>query len=322
MLTATYDARGNAQIYEYRREDSAAILSAPHETNRTQASRRSMTYLKSIRYGNAISRLLDADIFNPARSWHFEIVFDYGDHRLVSPGTQPDRSWPARPDPFSSYRAGFELRTYRLCQRILMFHHFPEESLVGPNCLVGALKLTYRQPPLPDSSSRSASSPISACSSFLSRLQYIGYRRNEPPSTNYQPAFMPPLDFTYSEPRIVHELEEVSEESLENLPTGLAGAYRWLDLEGEGVPGILSEQGTAWYYKRNAGDAMFDSTLVVAEKPAGANLEGSGQMFLDVDSDGKVSDAPMLAIHLRVSVLSRNLWFMSLFTTSWSLRDF
>ena len=30
-----------------------------------------------------------------------------------------------RNDPFSSYRAGFEVRTYRLCQRVLMFHHFP-----------------------------------------------------------------------------------------------------------------------------------------------------------------------------------------------------
>ena len=28
-------------------------------------------------------------------------------------------------DPFSSYRSGFEVRTYRLCQRVLMFHHFP-----------------------------------------------------------------------------------------------------------------------------------------------------------------------------------------------------
>ena len=36
--------------------------------------------------------------------------------------------WPYRSDPFSTYRAGFEVRTYRLCQRVLMFHHFPERS--------------------------------------------------------------------------------------------------------------------------------------------------------------------------------------------------
>lgn len=40
--------------------------------------------------------------------------------------------------------------------------------------------------------------------------------------------------------------------SLEGLPTGLADrAYRWTDLHGEGVPGILAEQGPAWLYKRN-----------------------------------------------------------------------
>jgi len=37
------------------------------------------------------------------------------------------RLWDIRPDPFSSCRAGFEVRTYRLCRRTLMFHHFAAE---------------------------------------------------------------------------------------------------------------------------------------------------------------------------------------------------
>ncbi len=33
---------------------------------------------------------------------------------------------------------------------------------------------------------------------------------------------------------------------------GLDGdAYQWIDLDGEGVSGVLTEQATAWYYKRN-----------------------------------------------------------------------
>ncbi|MEJ7711923.1 MAG: SpvB/TcaC N-terminal domain-containing protein [Pyrinomonadaceae bacterium] len=32
--------------------------------------------------------------------------------------------WLCRPDAFSTYRAGFEIRTSRLCRRVLMFHHF------------------------------------------------------------------------------------------------------------------------------------------------------------------------------------------------------
>ena len=43
-----------------------------------------------------------------------------------------------------------------------------------------------------------------------------------------------------------------SGESLENLPVGLDGArYQWTDLHGEGIPGILTEQAGAWFYKRN-----------------------------------------------------------------------
>ena len=41
-------------------------------------------------------------------------------------------------------------------------------------------------------------------------------------------------------------------QSLENLPIGLDGsAYQWIDLHGEGIPGILTEQAGAWFYKRN-----------------------------------------------------------------------
>ena len=46
-------------------------------------------------------------------------------------------------DPFSDYRPGFEVRTYRLCQRVLMFHHFPDEAGVGADCLVRSTDLTY-----------------------------------------------------------------------------------------------------------------------------------------------------------------------------------
>ena len=40
--------------------------------------------------------------------------------------------------------------------------------------------------------------------------------------------------------------------SLENLPVGLDGsAYQWVDLDGEGLSGILTEQADGWFYKRN-----------------------------------------------------------------------
>ena len=38
----------------------------------------------------------------------------------------PVSVWRDRLDPFSSYQAGFEVRTHRLCRHILMFHRFEE----------------------------------------------------------------------------------------------------------------------------------------------------------------------------------------------------
>ena len=63
---------------------------------------------------------------------------------------------------------------------------------------------------------------------------------------------MPPLEFDYSEPLIGQQVLTLDPGSQEGLPEGLDGrAYRWTDLDGEGLPGVLSESGGAWYYKRN-----------------------------------------------------------------------
>lgn len=64
------------------------------------------------------------------------VVFDYGEHDLDDPKPNDAGLWESRPAPFSSYRAGFEVRTYRLCQPVLMFHHFLKEEDVGKDCLV------------------------------------------------------------------------------------------------------------------------------------------------------------------------------------------
>jgi hypothetical protein len=74
-------------------------------------------------------------------NWMFEVVFDYGEgHYLEAPASPDGRifatatvkapvdgKWPARMDPLSTYRSCFEVRSYRLYRRVLMFHHFPDE---------------------------------------------------------------------------------------------------------------------------------------------------------------------------------------------------
>ena len=89
-------------------------------------------------------------------------------------------SWPARSDPFSAYRSGFEIRTYRLCRRVLMFHHFPEE-LGAEACLVRSTAFEYREKPI---------------GSFLERVVQSGHRRRG--DERYLTRSLPPLDLFYT----------------------------------------------------------------------------------------------------------------------------
>src|SRR5690606_14346449 len=129
-------------------DSSGNVPSKAHERNRTDLVRSAQRYLKRIRYGNRSPYfpLLKADAPLPeppdarapdgSSAWMFEVVFDYGEHDAYAPSPGDSGTWPVRPDPFSSYRATFEIRTYRLCRRVLMFHHFPGEGGVGRDCLV------------------------------------------------------------------------------------------------------------------------------------------------------------------------------------------
>lgn len=78
-----------------------------------------------------------------------ELVLDYGEHDLLNPQPNDTNDWECRNDAFSDYRAGFDIRTYRQCKRILMFHYFKElnkgyftDSNVHP-CLVRSIDFQY-----------------------------------------------------------------------------------------------------------------------------------------------------------------------------------
>ena len=162
--------------------------------------------------------------------------------------TRKSAAWDLRNDPFSTYRAGFEIRTYRLCQRVLMFHHFPDEPGVGANCLVRSTDFTYSY----EADPASAQNPIF---SFLLSVSQSGYTRDA--RDGYLQKSLPALEFEYSQATISAAVQEVDAASLENLPIGLDGAsYQWVDLDGEGLSGILTEHAGALYYKRNLSPAL------------------------------------------------------------------
>lgn len=258
LLCETRDDRGDAVIYRYKQEDATGVdVTLPHERHRGAADSPARTagrYIKSIRYGNQIP-LLDAAGHRPVdvapqalhdAGWMFEVVFDYGEHGVgeeggeggsegagegggEQPGTAEARPWLCRSDPFSFHRPGFEVRTYRLCQRVLMFHHFPDEPGVGTDCLVRSTDFAYRAAPDAQGvpGDRRTGHPVT---SFIESVTGSGYLRND--DTGYTRTPLPPVTFEYSRAEISTTVQRLAPGSLENLPTGLDDGVQWVDLDG------------------------------------------------------------------------------------------
>lgn len=234
---AQFDSRGNAVQYEYTAEtgDGVDFTTAYEQSRRAVAP--AQRYLKRVRYGN--TKPLRPDVPVPGdNSWLFEVVLDYGDHADTTPAPTPDSAWLARPDPYSTYRPGFEVRTYRLCRRLLLFHRF---DALGPEpVLVSAYQLEHTLHP--------AGSTLAAVhhTRFRSDAEHLSQRS------------VPPLRLQYSEGKLAPGFELAPDETSQNVPYGIdVGGYRWIDLYGEGLPGILPETGRAWYYKPNEGGGHF-----------------------------------------------------------------
>ncbi len=296
LICQSYDDRGNVISYTYKAEDSTGVhLSDPCEFNRTGELRAANRYLKTISYGNRTPYVPDLsanqELALPS-DWCFQAVFDYGEHDLLNPTPSETSPWTCREDVFSTYRARFEVRTYRLCRRILMFHHFEQEAGVGLNCLVRSTELTHA------TSAPSASKPFY---SYLLAITQSGHARDG--NGGYITKSLPPLEFEYSLAEVDATLQDIDAESLRNLPNGVDGqAYRWTDLNGEGTPGILNEEAGAWRYKANLSPARqttaapgsepapwFAPEQSLGAQPSLAVLPGGQQQLNDLSRSGQLA---------------------------------
>lgn len=293
LICESYDDKGNVISYEYKSEDSNGInLFQANERNRNNSSRSTQRYLKRIKYGNITPYFPTINPGLPS-DWMFETVFDYGEHNENSPGPDDAGVWPVRHDPFSSYRAGFELRTYRLCQRVLMFHHFSDEEEVGENCLVRSTDFNYhhQQPP---------TDPRNPIHTIIDSVTQCSYQKQT--NNSYLKKILPPVEFGYSPVIWGDKIELIVSDSTENLPTGVDGSqYQWVDLNGEGLSGVLTEQGGAWFYKHNESPvtrvlkdkqpsytAQLGATQVVKTMPVGGLTGTSNRQFLDLAGNGQI----------------------------------
>ncbi|MEW5744517.1 MAG: SpvB/TcaC N-terminal domain-containing protein [Nitrospirota bacterium] len=315
LICESHDDKGNAIVYGYKGENAEGVFEDAEGNpvvlvNERNRERRANRYLKRIRYGNRAPYFPELTAGAPlpappaaadpdgSREWHFEVVFDYGEHHAAAPhsgdsaGQGNSTRWLARPDPFSTYRSGFEVRTSRLCRRVLMFHHFKDEPGVGDNCLVRSTDFTY-------DFGQEALDAATPGYTFLRSAVQSGYRRDQ---DGYLKRSLPPLEFDYSRARVQDEIRDVDAESLENLPAGVDGsAVQWTDLHGEGIPGLLIEQAGAWYYKRNLSLISTRPVELAPLEPVTVKPTlslGSGQaQFMDLAGDGRpdlvVLDGPL-----------------------------
>lgn len=342
LICESHDDKGNVIEYRYQEENSEGVdESQTHERNRTSVARKSNRYIKRIRYGNRepyFPTLAEDGAWPSAPDdgqWLFEVVFDYEDghyeelplsdrldaaaqHRFVraSASGSGRRPWSVRPDPFSSHRAGFEVRAYRRCARALIFHHFAE--LGTEPCLVRSTEFDYDDLDYRQAIELSAELKHTGSTRFGSKIRAVtqsGYvhHTNQPigPSdveerggvryARYLKKSLPPLEFEYTQAAIQEQVQTVDPADLENLPEGLDGAtYQWVDIDAEGVSGILTEQGGAWFYKRNLsplpvelenGRTLTRVRFAPAERisplPSFSALATGAQQILDLAGDGQ-----------------------------------
>jgi RHS repeat-associated protein len=283
----SFDDKGSWIWYEYKTEDLKNVAEELPEKNRFNGLQPfTHQHLKRIQYGNktpyyptalyAIAPPPDTDHF-------FDVIFDYGEHDPLTPKPDDPGDWLARKDPFSACRAGFELRTYRLCQRVLLFHTFAELNNGMPT-LVKSLDFTY----IPANTPPPGSDRPTALT-YLTGITQKGYiwHNNE-----YVMKSLPPLTFDYQWLQWNTDVKEVSPESLVHAPTGLAGNFQWVDLYNEGINGILTEQANGWYYKSNwgtddDGHLVFEQAHSIIPKPSFNSFSNGTLQLQDLDANGQ-----------------------------------
>lgn len=251
-LSETRDPFGNRIVYDYRRE-----------RDRSGGHDGVQTYPRRIRY---------VDLFDQGRDAFFVSVEFLYDDDPVPEGIVPEVAARSRPDPFSDYRAGFEIRTARRCKWILIKTH-PENA---PPIPVRAYEFVYM-----DEQAPAAGLPANGLS-VLSRINVIGF---DDEGSGVRE--LPPLDFDYS--RFEPATRRFRRLAGAALPADTLAnpSMELVDLYGNGLPDILQISADGERCWRNLGQSRFDWPRPLTQAPAGLHLADPGVQIIDADGDGR-----------------------------------
>ncbi|MEQ1567343.1 MAG: SpvB/TcaC N-terminal domain-containing protein, partial [Myxococcota bacterium] len=234
LIERRWHPNGDAVDFRWDPEDGAGVdLAQPAERRRT-AELQAQRYLRRVSWVNRAPLAIEDPSPN---DWLRELVLDYGDCDDAGAVVRP---WPTRADPFSVYVSGFEVRTWRRCRRLLTVHHHPD---LGAPCVIGFTELEAHEDP--------AGTTVTGVR-YVGRRVEVGLVRDEA-----LPALK--LTTTTATPSPVFEPAP----SAVSLPPGA----QWIDLEGEGVPGVLHEHPGGWFYQDNLGGGQFGPARPVTRVP-------------------------------------------------------
>ena len=282
LCCSSYDAWGNAIAYTYKKD---SVFRQPDKDfhglrSETAGQHATQTYLKSIKYSNRAPNrdLITWQASEQGYEWLFEVIMDYGEHDVLFPTTEETNVWKSRKDPFSSYRTGFQIRTNRLCRRILMFHHFPTK-LQRADTLASSTSLDYAEDDR---------------GSFLSSFTASGHAVG--PDGNLTTEALPPYRFEYSHLPVGNFLNDAPICSLttDNLPLTRSMNAQWIDLDGEGCSGLLStwDEGASMFHRNQsplldiADGPLFASAQYLPTQPS--MCLNKSPCFLDLDGNGRL----------------------------------
>ena len=181
------------------------------------------------------------------------------------------------PDPFSDYRAGFEIRTHRA---------LPDHQGLHPHRgWNDAQRSRVRASP--------THTDLHNGVSLLQQMDIIGYRRCEAMPTeddahgSSHPKQLPPLTFGYTQLRTEEAAGSRSSSAVTCPRAPWARAdMELVDLHGSGLPDILEMNGTVRYW-RNLGNGRFDMPRPMREAPPHA-LADPGVQMIDANGDGRM----------------------------------
>lgn len=269
-LSETKDPFGNSIHYDYERD----VGDSPDHLW-------DQLYLKRISYVN------HTDSQTGDEKFLVSVTFDFEE----------------RPDPYSEYRPGFEIRTTKRCTSIEIRTHADRERLVRVYRLI---YLDQRGLPIEQLPLNSAS--------LLSQVLVEGHD-DEAHVPRPSRESLPPLEFGYT-------AFEPTQRRYQPF-TGVGGSrperslghpeYELVDLFGNGLPTLLeiNEQVRYW---RNRGNGRFDLMRIMETAPASVRLSAPGVQLLDANGNGRAD--------LMIVEGLRNGYFPLTFDGQWNEQGF